>query len=298
VINLHGQTAVVTGGGRGLGRAFAQALAAAGASVVIVARTAGELRDTAAAIGSGVKAFPADVSDAAALRSAFADIGPVDLLVNNAGMLGPIGPFWEADFDDWWRTMEVNVRGALLCAHAVLPAMIARRRGRIINVVTSAFPAPYLSPYLASKTALLRATECLAAEAKPHGVSLFSMAPGTVRTEMSMHSVQSAEGQKWIPWFKRIFDERLDVPAERPAQLVLELASGAMDPLSGLFLTPFDDLGALLQNLARIEAEKLYSLRVRPLNPTSGASTAAAIRDAAERAIVPQIDNGSREEIR
>jgi len=287
VITLHGQTAVVTGGGRGLGRAFAQALASAGASVAIVARNADELGQAAAEIGGGVRAFPADVTDAAAVRSVFAEIGPIDVLVNNAGRLGPIGPFWEADFDDWWRTMEVNVRGALLCAHAVLPAMIARRRGRIINVATGAFPVPYLSPYMSSKTALQRATECLAAEAKPHGVAIFSIAPGTVRTDMSMHSVHSAEGRKWIPWFRRIFDEHLDVPAERPAQLVLALASGAMDPLSGLFLTPFDDLGAILQNLARVEAEKLHSLRVRPLNPPSAPSSAAAIRDAAERAIVP-----------
>jgi NAD(P)-dependent dehydrogenase (short-subunit alcohol dehydrogenase family) len=287
VTTLQGQTAVVTGGGRGLGLAFAKALASAGASVAIVARSGDELREAAAAIGGGVRAFPADVTDTAAVRSVLADIGPVDLLVNNAGVLGPIGPFWEAEFDGWWRAMEVNVRGALLCAHLVMPAMIARRRGRIINVVTGAFPAPYLSPYMSSKTALLRATECLAAEAKPHGVALFSIAPGTVRTDMSMHSVHSAEGRKWIPWFRRIFDEGLDLAPERPAQLVLELASGEMDALSGLFLTPFDDLHALQQNLARVEAEKLYTLRVRPLNPTSAPSPAAAIRDAAERGIVP-----------
>ncbi|MBZ5724645.1 MAG: SDR family oxidoreductase [Acidobacteriia bacterium] len=284
MIELKGQIAVVTGGGRGLGRAFAQTLAAAGASVAVIARDAGELNQTVASAGGNALAFPADVTDAQAILSVFAEIGPVDLLINNAGVLGPIGPFWEMDFDQWWRAMDINVRGAQLCTRAVLPGMIARRRGRIINIVTGAVPAAYLSPYLTSKTALVRATECLAAETKPYGVALFSVAPGTVRTDMSMHSVHSAEGQKWIPWFRRVFEEHLDLPPERPAQLVLELASGKADALSGLYLTPFDDLDAILKSIAQVETEKLHSLRIRALGASAATSAIAAIRDAAERA--------------
>ena len=284
MVELKGQTAVVTGGGRGLGRAFAHTLAAAGASVAVISRTAEELSDTVASIGTNARAFPADVTDANALESVFAKIGPVDLLINNAGVLGPIGPLWEVDFDQWWRTMDVNVRGALLCIRAVLSGMIARRRGRIINIVTGAVPAAYLSPYMTSKTAMVRATECLAAEAKPYGIALFSVAPGTVRTDMSMHSVNSPEGRKWIPWFRRIFDEHLDLPAERPAQLVLELASGKMDALSGLYLTPFDDLDAILHGINEVNADKLHSLRVRTLGTVATASAIAAIRDAAVEA--------------
>ena len=237
-----------------------------------------------ASIGGNARAFPAHITDARVLDSIFSEIGSVDLLINNAGVLGPIGPFWEVDFEQWWRAMEVNVRGALLCTRAVLPGMIMRGRGRIVNIVTGAAPAAYLSPYMTSKTALVRATECLAAETKPYGIALFSVAPGTVRTDMSMHSVNSAEGQKWIPWFRRIFDEHLDLPPERPAQLVLELASGKADALSGLYLTPFDDLDAILKNITEVETEKLHSLRVRALGASAATSAIAAIRDAAQRA--------------
>jgi NAD(P)-dependent dehydrogenase (short-subunit alcohol dehydrogenase family) len=284
VIDLTNKTAVVTGGGRGLGRAFAQALAAAGASVIAIARTSQELDETVASSGTNARAFPADITDARAVDAILAEIGAVDLLVNNAGVLGPIGPFWEVDFEHWRRAMDVNTRGALLCSRAVLPGMIARRRGRIINLVTGAVPAAYLSSYMTSKTALIRATECLAAETKPYGVSLFSVAPGTVRTRMSMHSVNSSEGQRWIPWFRRIFDEHLDLPPERPVELLLELASGRADALSGLYLTPFDDLGAMLANLGEIERGKLHSLRVRSLNANAAAAAIAAIRDAGQRA--------------
>jgi NAD(P)-dependent dehydrogenase (short-subunit alcohol dehydrogenase family) len=284
MIDLKDQTAVVTGGSRGLGRVFAQTLAKAGARVVVIARNADELNQAVDSIGQNAQAFPADITDARALDSIFSQIGPVDLLVNNAGILGPIGPFWEVDFDAWWQAMEVNVRGALLCTRAVLPQMIARRRGRIVNIVTGAVPAAYLSPYMSSKTALVRATECLAGETKPHGIALFSVAPGTVKTDMSMHSAHSQEGRQWIPWFRRIFDEHLDLPPEKPAQLLLELASGKADSLSGLYLTPFDNLDDILQNLAKVEAEKLHSLRVRPIAANSAASAIAAIRDAGQTA--------------
>ena len=283
MVDLTGQVAVVTGGGRGLGRAFAQTLASTGASVAVIARSTKELAETVASIGANARAFAADVTDAEAIQAAFAEIGPVDVLVNNAGVLGPIGPFWEAPFDDWWHAMDVNVRGAMLCTRCALASMIPRRRGRIVNLATGAVPAAYLSPYMTSKTALVRATECLAAELKPFNIFLFSVAPGTVRTDMSMHSVQSAEGQRWIPWFRRIFDEGVDLPPERPAELVLALASGKADALSGLYLSPFDDLDAMLQNFGEIEKEKLHSLRVRTHGVSAAAAAIASIRESANR---------------
>jgi len=127
------KVAVVTGGGRGLGRAFAQALAAAGYAVAVLARTEAELAETVALIersGGRASAFPADVVDDTAIDRAFTEVertlGPVDLLVNNAGVVGPLGPFAESDVGAWWRTIEVNLQGQILCAHCVLPGMIAR----------------------------------------------------------------------------------------------------------------------------------------------------------------------------
>lgn len=279
-VDLSGRNAVVTGAGRGLGRAFARALASAGASVALLARNEAELRETADDIGPRARVFPVDVTDATAVKRAFASIGTVDILANNAGVLGPIKPFWDTDFDAWWRAMDVNVRGAMLCTHAVLSGMVQRRRGCIVNIVTGMFAAAYLSPYMASKTALVRATECLANETRDVGVALFSFAPGTVRTDMTAHSLLSDEGREWIPWFRRIFDEKLNVPAERPAARVVELASGRYDALSGLYLTPFDDLEDLLRHVDTIRAQRLYSPRVHGLGPVSPAM--AAIRDAAE----------------
>jgi len=291
---LKGQTAVVTGGGRGIGRAIAQALGGAGAKVAVLARSTAELTETAALIGKAggeARAFPADVTDARGLLGAFASIektlGPVDVLVNNAGVLGPIAPFWETDPDLWWQVMDVNLRGPALCSHRALHGMIERRSGRIINVASGAaiLPFTYYSAYVASRTALLRFTECLAAEARPYGIAVFAVEPGTVRTRMSEHSLNSPEGKKWIPWFKQIFAEGLNSPPERVAQRVLYLASGRGDPLSGRFLPLADDLDVLQENLEEIERDKLYSLRINRFRPLQPNAALASLRAAGERAV-------------
>jgi NAD(P)-dependent dehydrogenase (short-subunit alcohol dehydrogenase family) len=257
------QTAVVTGGRRGLGRAFAQALAATGRQVAIVARQAIEVE--------GTRTFVADVTDETGIDRAFGDIerslGPVDLLVNNAGVIGPLGPFTESSVAQWWRTLEVDLLGQVICAHRVLPSMIARRSGRIVNIASGggATMFPYFSAYVTAKTALIRFSECLAHEVKPHGVAVFAMGPGTVRTAMSEHSLNSLEGKKWLPWFADIFRQGRDLPAERPAQLLCQLASGRFDALSGRYVNPADDLEQLLAAARDIEARKLYSLEVKRL---------------------------------
>jgi NAD(P)-dependent dehydrogenase (short-subunit alcohol dehydrogenase family) len=272
---LTGQVALVTGGGRGLGRAFAQTLAAAGASVALMARSAGQLAEAVSLIGqaSGMaRAFRADVADADQVRAAFAEVeqtlGPVDLLVNNAGKIQPLGPIWECDPAEWWSAMEINMRGPLLCCRAALPGMVARRRGRIINIATGVLSIPHLSAYMTSKTALVRFSECLAAELKPHGISVFSVAPGSVRTTMTEYSLDSPQGRKWIPWYRKIFDRGLNLPPERPAQLVLALASGREDALSGLLLSPFEDIESLLSRWLDIERDHLHKLQIRRLDET------------------------------
>jgi len=285
--SLSGQVAVVTGGGRGIGRAIAQALSTAGACTAVLARSQSELDKTVQLIehaGGRAQAFVIDVTDVLVVPTVMRDIerslGPVDLLVNNAAIGGPIGPFWETDTRQWWRALEVNLRGPVLCSHAVLPGMVARRRGRIVNVATSAIPVPYFSSYAASKTALIRFTETIAAELTAHGVKIFALAPGTVRTAMSEYSLNSPEGQRWLPWFRGIFDEGLDVSAQQPARMVVELASGRADKFSGKILSVSDDLDVLLKNEKEIEENKLFSLRVRTL--VGGSSALAAIRAAAE----------------
>jgi NAD(P)-dependent dehydrogenase (short-subunit alcohol dehydrogenase family) len=288
---------LVTGGGRGIGRVIAQTLASAGLKVAVLARSADQLAETVSMIqqaGGQSHAFPADVTDPGAVSRAIEDIerlyGPVDLLVNNAGALDKLGPFAESDATDWWRVMEVNLRGPMLFSRAVLPGMIARHRGRIVNIISGAAANAftYFSAYVASKTALARFSEVLAAEVKPHGVSVFPMEPGTVRTTMSEYSLNSEEGQKWIPWFRRIFDEGLNVPPERAAQRVLSLASGKYDALSGRILPMAEDLDFLLANAAEIAEKNHYSLRLGRLGPESPSSSVRLIRSEGERSRDPR----------
>jgi NAD(P)-dependent dehydrogenase (short-subunit alcohol dehydrogenase family) len=284
-IDLSGQVAVVTGGGRGLGRAYAKALASAGAAVAVVARSVDQVEAVVADIerdGGVARAFPADITTPAALTSVERGLGPIDLLVNNAGILGPLGPFWGTDPAEYWQTFEVNLHGPILCTHAALPGMIRRRHGRIINVASGAagLSIPYFSAYCAAKAALVRMTECLAVESRPHQVFLFSISPGSVRTSMSEHSLNSAEGRKWLPWYRELFDRGLDLTPERSAALVLRLASGRYDALSGLMLSPLDDLDEVQQRAADVGERRLYSLRVRKLGP----DRANPILAAAERA--------------
>lgn len=271
--DLEGQVAVVTGGGRGIGRAIALTLASAGMSVAIIARSKSEIADTANLIersGGCAQAHAVDVADQQQVRSAMAQIerslGAARLLVNNAAQIGPIGPFNLADLEHWWRAIDVNLRGAVQCTHALLPGMIARGSGRIVNIVASAIPLAHLSSYLTSKTALIRFTEIIAAELQPNGIQAFALLPGTVRTAMSEYSLDSVEGRKWLPWFGKLFSEGLDVPVERPANFVLALARGQGDALSGRTLGATDNLVALVASVPEIEANQLYSLRIRTLS--------------------------------
>jgi NAD(P)-dependent dehydrogenase (short-subunit alcohol dehydrogenase family) len=273
-IDLGGQVAVVTGGGRGLGRAIACALARAGATVAVIARSEHELDTTVGQIteaGGRSAAFPADVSATDAVRSAIASIrskfGPVDLLVNNAGVSGPIGPLSETDTDSWWQCLETNLRGTFLCSRSVLPEMISRQRGRIINAASGAgtMAIPYLSAYVTSKAALLRLTENLAAEVRAHGVFAFAIEPGTVRTAMAESAINSAEGQTWLPWLKAIFDEGRDVTPDAACHLVLDLAAGRADHLSGRFFVATEDFEAVLTRSEQVVRDEMYLLRMRRL---------------------------------
>jgi NAD(P)-dependent dehydrogenase (short-subunit alcohol dehydrogenase family) len=271
---LTGQVALVTGGGRGIGRAAAQALAAAGATVAVAARSGDQLEETVALIeGAGRRALavPTDVTDRMAVARLVAAVearlGPVDLLVNGAGAARVLGPLWETDPDAWWTEATVNLRGPLLCAHAVLPGMVARGRGRIVNLVSGAVyrPIPNFSAYVVSKTALARLTENLARETAAHGVAVFALIPGTVRTAMSEHLLESPEGRRWLGWFREAFDAGRDVPMARPIELLLTLASGRADALSGRVLSVHDDLRAALRQTEVVERDQLYALRVRSL---------------------------------
>ena len=283
--------AVITGAGRGIGRAIAKAFAMNGTAVALVARSNEELNDAANeihALGGSATPFPLDIRDADSvfqtIETIEQSIGPIDVLVNNAGVLGPIGPFTENDFNDWWSAVEINLRGAAFCMHAVLQKMMARYCGRVINICSGGANSAiaHFSSYIMAKTALVRLTECVANEMRPLGISIFAVNPGTVRTKMAEHSLNSPEGQKWLPWFREIFENGLDLPAESVAEFIVQLASGKADPLSGHFLHAGDDLDSMLAMKETIQQEKLYTLRLRTYSTPSNRSIFTSIREASE----------------
>jgi NAD(P)-dependent dehydrogenase (short-subunit alcohol dehydrogenase family) len=271
LVRLEGQVALVTGAGRGIGRAIALALSGAGAAVAVCARSEDEVTGVAGQIegrGKHALAVQCDVTDRQEVEGMVAvveeAIGPVDLLVNNAGQFGPVGPLAATDPDDWWQVLEVNLRGPLYCTRAVLPGMLARGHGRIVNVSSGVgFAAiPMLSAYVVSKTALYRLSENLAAETRGHGVMVFAIDPGLVRTAISESALSCGE-PSIEQWFTDAFANQEDVSAESAASLVVYLASGAADVLSGRNIDVSDDVAQMLARATEIEEHDLYVLRER-----------------------------------
>ncbi len=262
---LAGQLAVVTGGGRGIGREVARQLAGAGAEVVVTARTLAQLEETQKLIqkeGGKCHAYQMDVLNEEEIVSTFDQIekaiGGVDLLVNNAGISGAKGHPWELSTEDWWRVMEINLRGPYVCSKAVIPGMIERKKGRIIMMGSNIafFPFPTASAYSASKAGLVRLGDNLAVALKEHGISVFTISPGLVRTDMT----------KDIP--DDVFKDAEWTPIEKPGQLCVILASGVADVLTGRFIhASMHDIHALIANGEEIVKNDLQTMRLVDQGP-------------------------------
>ena len=258
---LAGQTAIVTGAGRGFGRAIALGLAAEGAAVTVTARSKEEIGVTMAQIesaGGRALAVTGDVTNRAdvarVVEAAQQRFGPVTVLVNNAGVAWPFGPVWAVDPDEWWAAEAVHVRGALLYMNAVLRGMIEGRRGHIITIAALAGQrvAPNLSAYCVAKNAQMRLTEHVAAETKEYGVAAFAIEPGTTITELAEGTMASPEAQRWLPGMVerlRGLKGQQDQAAvfARCVEMCAGLASGRYDALSGRFFLPQDDFEQLLR---------------------------------------------------
>ena len=261
--------ALVTGASRGIGRATALALAEAGFGLGLVARSEGALEETRELVeerGGRAVAAVADVTDTRAIREAVERIerlGPITALVNNAGQLRAVGPLWEVDRDDWWADVMTSLGGTVTLCREVVPRMIAGHRGRIVNVVSYAAvrPAPYETGYACGKAAVVSLTEALAASLAEFGITVFAVAPGLTSTEMIRQLAESDEGRRWLP---RVGRGNV-VEVGRTAELVVTLASGEADQLSGRLLHTLDDIPRLLASIDRIRADDLYAPRLRRL---------------------------------
>jgi 3-oxoacyl-[acyl-carrier protein] reductase len=249
---LKGQVALVTGGGRGIGRLIARELTDAGMRVAVAARTSGQVEKTAQEIdGLAVTADVSKQEEVEAMTVAVErELGPIDLLVNNAGV-GPLPKLpWEEDPADWWRVFEINVLGPYLCCRAVLRGMVKRARGRIVNTGSGASYLPMGGPsaYGASKAALGRFGELLARQVAEFGISVFTISPGLVRTEMTEPFGDNA------PW----------TPPELAPRLVRVLASGRADRLAGRYIhAEHDDIDALIERADEIEERDLNAIRLQ-----------------------------------
>ena len=191
-MKLSGRVALVTGGGRGIGRAIAMRFASEGAAVMLAATKRGPLEGTADEIrksGGRAASIVADVSDEAAVRAMVAatiqELGGLDILVNNAGVGGPTRRVVDMERADWDRTLAVNVTGAFLCSKHVIPHMVPRKSGRIVNITSIAglMGYPLRSPYAVSKWGMIALTRTLAGELGEHGITVNAIAPGAVRGE-------------------------------------------------------------------------------------------------------------------
>jgi NAD(P)-dependent dehydrogenase (short-subunit alcohol dehydrogenase family) len=179
--------------------------------------------------------------------------GPIRLLVNNAGISGPFGNAWDVCADDWWRAIEVNLRGVFVCSQAVLPGMIARGTGRIVNITSDAgvLRWPQASAYSVAKAAVIKFTENLAAEAGRDGVQVFSVHPGVTPIGLTERALAdgaapgSAEARVYA-WIRTELRAGRGADPALVARLITRLAAGHGDRLSGCHLSVHDDLDAIL----------------------------------------------------
>lgn len=246
------RTAIVTGAGRGIGRAIAFSLAEIGFSVIVVARTLSEVDSAMASIrsdgGKGV-AICADVSNWSSVQSMVQRtidmFGRIDVLVNNAGIQGKIGPFFESDIQEWNHTIQINLLGTAYCTRAVLPFMVSQNCGKIVNLSGggATAPRPNFSAYAASKAAIVRFTETLAEEVKTHNIQINAVAPGAINTRMLEEILAVGEEQAGAAEMQAAMHRvhQGGDTIEHAVKLVAFLASDASGTLTGKLISAVHD---------------------------------------------------------
>lgn len=273
---LAGRAAIITGASQGLGLAIATAYVEAGASVLMCARDASVLKQACtevsarAASDQQVAAHAADVSQpeeveglvAAALRL----FPRIHILVNNAGVYGPMGPIEDVDWAEWTRALAININGSVLPCRSLLPHFKANRYGKIIQLSGGGAtnPLPRLSAYATSKAAIVRFAESLALEVKGDGIDVNAIAPGPLKTRMMdqlLAAGPDAVGAEFHARMTRVAAEG-GTPLQTGAALAVYLGSAESDGITGRLLSAvWDPWSSLAEHRADLEGTDVYTLR-------------------------------------
>jgi NAD(P)-dependent dehydrogenase (short-subunit alcohol dehydrogenase family) len=276
-MDLKGRSAIITGANQGLGKAIATSFVQAGASVLLVARgqeklaaAQQELAALATAPGQVVQAVSGDVADpgscAAIVRQALALLPSITILVNNAGVYGPMGLIEDVSWDAWVEAIQINLFGTVLMCREVIPLMRAQGYGKIVNLSGggATAPLPRISAYAASKAAVVRLTETFAVETADAHIDINAIAPGALNTRLLDEVLTAGPEKVGQDFYDRSLKQRDTggAPLEKGAALAVFLASAASDGISGrLFSALWDDWASLPDRRDQLAPSDIYTLR-------------------------------------
>jgi len=272
--DLHGRNALITGASQGFGISIARAYLVAGANVVLCARSADQLEQTRQTLQSEfpaqrVVSYPCDVSNAdevnALVETALSTLGEIQILVNNAGIYGPMGRIEEIDWGEWKRALEINLYGTILPCRALIPHMRAQEYGKIICISGGGAtnPMPYISAYAASKAGMIRFAESLAEELRGTGIDVNSIAPGALATRLLDQAIDAGAGVVGDVFHRRMLQIKSEGGTDPSlgANLCAFLASSESDGITAKLISAvWDPWNEFPQHIEELKGD-IYTLR-------------------------------------